>query len=572
MPSRVGAPMTRRRLWVRTRIAVRTARLAAGLSRRLRRGEGAIIGGRVAVAVDPQVLERLAAGCRVVLVTGTNGKTTAATCRRGAAHAGAGGAQRHRREHGRRGGRRARWRERGPASQFWRSTSCTSRPCRRGPTGRDGAAQPHPRPARPGTEVRSPRPRRRRALARADRRRRWSPTPTTRWSSGRRRGGGGQRVGRGRRRWAGDAAPAHAAAGPCPPDQRVLGLPVALRAAPPGAGRGTLSDGRFADPVNRFLRRALQLPGEFNWATPRSRWPRRPLWVRPGRAAARDRSGPIGGSPLRRRPAGRAAGDPAAPVKNPPGSRRPCLARAGRVPADRDQCPRCRRRWTLVALGHPVRGLPGRPTVVAGERSADLGVRLATPGGPDTRWETDPVRGLARTPARATSSSSPTTPPSTELWTASVGGKAVSRESAVRGRRAAARSAGHLLRAGATRPSWPSAPAGVGCAPRCSTCCADGEPPPTRRVRPGRRGGCGPGLVRRVRAGRRRFADLLQRSAPAPCPGRLRRAADAGHRCHDSTGHRASGPASLDLTTVPGRRRAVGEVVADVPPPRASRR
>ena len=63
---------------MRTRIAVRTARLAAGLSRRLRRGEGAIIGGRVAVAVDPQVLERLAAGRRVVLVTGTNGKTTVA--------------------------------------------------------------------------------------------------------------------------------------------------------------------------------------------------------------------------------------------------------------------------------------------------------------------------------------------------------------------------------------------------------------------------------------------------------------------------------------------------------------
>jgi UDP-N-acetylmuramyl tripeptide synthase len=59
-------------------LAVRAGRLAGELSRRLGRGEGAIIGGRVALAVDPLVLSRLSAGRRVALVTGTNGKTTVA--------------------------------------------------------------------------------------------------------------------------------------------------------------------------------------------------------------------------------------------------------------------------------------------------------------------------------------------------------------------------------------------------------------------------------------------------------------------------------------------------------------
>lgn len=53
-------------------------RLAGAVSRRLGLGEGAIIGGRVALAVDRDALRRLAAGRRVVLVTGTNGKTTVA--------------------------------------------------------------------------------------------------------------------------------------------------------------------------------------------------------------------------------------------------------------------------------------------------------------------------------------------------------------------------------------------------------------------------------------------------------------------------------------------------------------
>ncbi|WP_263246971.1 MurT ligase domain-containing protein [Saccharopolyspora rosea] len=60
----------------RTALAVEIGRLAAGLSRRLGLGSGGIIGGRLALSVQPRALSRLAAGRRVVMVTGTNGKTT----------------------------------------------------------------------------------------------------------------------------------------------------------------------------------------------------------------------------------------------------------------------------------------------------------------------------------------------------------------------------------------------------------------------------------------------------------------------------------------------------------------
>ena len=63
---------------MRTRFAAGAGRVAGNLSRRLGLGEGAIIGGRLALAVDRRALAHLAAGRRVVLVTGTNGKTTVA--------------------------------------------------------------------------------------------------------------------------------------------------------------------------------------------------------------------------------------------------------------------------------------------------------------------------------------------------------------------------------------------------------------------------------------------------------------------------------------------------------------
>ncbi len=45
-------------------------------TRRLRVGEGSVIGGAIARRLDPQALDHLAAGRAVVLVSGTNGKTT----------------------------------------------------------------------------------------------------------------------------------------------------------------------------------------------------------------------------------------------------------------------------------------------------------------------------------------------------------------------------------------------------------------------------------------------------------------------------------------------------------------
>jgi lipid II isoglutaminyl synthase (glutamine-hydrolysing) len=66
----------RQRLGVRASAAVGLGRAASWLSRRIGRGDGAIIGGRVALALDRGVLHKLATGRQVVLITGTNGKTT----------------------------------------------------------------------------------------------------------------------------------------------------------------------------------------------------------------------------------------------------------------------------------------------------------------------------------------------------------------------------------------------------------------------------------------------------------------------------------------------------------------
>jgi UDP-N-acetylmuramyl tripeptide synthase len=55
---------------------VQAGLVVAGLSRWLGVGAGSIIGGRVTLALDRSALRRLAVGRRVVLVSGTNGKTT----------------------------------------------------------------------------------------------------------------------------------------------------------------------------------------------------------------------------------------------------------------------------------------------------------------------------------------------------------------------------------------------------------------------------------------------------------------------------------------------------------------
>jgi len=60
----------------RTRIAARVGTAVSGVSRRLGKGGGSVIGGRAVLALDPKALERLSAGRKVALVSGTNGKTT----------------------------------------------------------------------------------------------------------------------------------------------------------------------------------------------------------------------------------------------------------------------------------------------------------------------------------------------------------------------------------------------------------------------------------------------------------------------------------------------------------------
>src|SRR5947209_3363580 len=61
---------------VRLASAAAAGRMAGRLSRLGRLGAGETIAGRVTLAVAPAAMERLAGGRRVVLVTGTNGKTT----------------------------------------------------------------------------------------------------------------------------------------------------------------------------------------------------------------------------------------------------------------------------------------------------------------------------------------------------------------------------------------------------------------------------------------------------------------------------------------------------------------
>ena len=64
------------RVPARTALAVRAGLATAGLSRRLGRGDGTVIGGRVSLLVDGRALARLGAGRWVGLVSGTDGKTT----------------------------------------------------------------------------------------------------------------------------------------------------------------------------------------------------------------------------------------------------------------------------------------------------------------------------------------------------------------------------------------------------------------------------------------------------------------------------------------------------------------
>lgn len=64
------------RLPLRTRAALAAAATARWASRAAGRGKGSMIGGLVAAKIDPSIMSRLAAGKDTVLITGTNGKST----------------------------------------------------------------------------------------------------------------------------------------------------------------------------------------------------------------------------------------------------------------------------------------------------------------------------------------------------------------------------------------------------------------------------------------------------------------------------------------------------------------
>lgn len=66
----------RRGLGVRGVVALRALRVTNWASRRLGRGAGTVAGGHVALRIAPNLVDRLARGHRVALISGTNGKTT----------------------------------------------------------------------------------------------------------------------------------------------------------------------------------------------------------------------------------------------------------------------------------------------------------------------------------------------------------------------------------------------------------------------------------------------------------------------------------------------------------------
>jgi UDP-N-acetylmuramyl tripeptide synthase len=68
--------MTDKKLPIRAKLATSLSRSAAALSRATGRGDGSVIGGRIGLLIDPNLLAELAAGRQIALISGTNGKTT----------------------------------------------------------------------------------------------------------------------------------------------------------------------------------------------------------------------------------------------------------------------------------------------------------------------------------------------------------------------------------------------------------------------------------------------------------------------------------------------------------------
>ncbi len=61
---------------LRAKLATSVSKGAAALSRAAGRGDGSVIGGKIGLMIDPDLLAHLAAGRRIALISGTNGKTT----------------------------------------------------------------------------------------------------------------------------------------------------------------------------------------------------------------------------------------------------------------------------------------------------------------------------------------------------------------------------------------------------------------------------------------------------------------------------------------------------------------
>jgi UDP-N-acetylmuramyl tripeptide synthase len=61
---------------LRSKLASSVSRSAAALSRATGRGDGAVIGGKIGLMIDPNLLANLASGRKIALISGTNGKTT----------------------------------------------------------------------------------------------------------------------------------------------------------------------------------------------------------------------------------------------------------------------------------------------------------------------------------------------------------------------------------------------------------------------------------------------------------------------------------------------------------------
>jgi UDP-N-acetylmuramyl tripeptide synthase len=61
---------------LRAKVATSVSRTAAALSRAAGRGDGSVIGGWLGLKIDPELLAHLAAGRKIALISGTNGKTT----------------------------------------------------------------------------------------------------------------------------------------------------------------------------------------------------------------------------------------------------------------------------------------------------------------------------------------------------------------------------------------------------------------------------------------------------------------------------------------------------------------